>query len=246
VIEHVHSRIYRGDLEFCGVSFKGIPGEWAKTVVIKNADGLEDVNKLAYECTVHLLLRNAGVTAIPKVIGFFLYTSVEDPEGDESPHQNAVLVMEDVGQPLNDHVEVSRSHMYVTILHVLISLDLQFTDERMTSRTAFCGALASIHNAGYRHKNLVRENLVLNEVNKSVSIVGLGYAQPTQSEHARREELEGLLRLLPNPLKRTGDGNHTLSFLDMYLGSGFSILSRDDSDASPPGFPRPKKRRNSL
>jgi hypothetical protein len=123
VIEHIRSRIYRGELEFCGVSFKGIPGEWAKTVVIKNADGLEDINKLAYECTVHLLLRNAGVTAIPRVIGFFLYTCVEDLEGDESLHQNAVLVMEDVGQPLKGHV-VSRSHMYVTILHVLISLHL--------------------------------------------------------------------------------------------------------------------------
>jgi hypothetical protein len=123
VIEHTRSRIYRGQLEFCGVSFKGIPGEWAKTVVIKNADGLEAINRLAHESTVYLLLRNAGVTAIPRVIGFFHFTSVEDQEEDESLRQNAVLVMEDVGKPLDDHV-VSRGHMYVTILHLFIRNDV--------------------------------------------------------------------------------------------------------------------------
>jgi tRNA A-37 threonylcarbamoyl transferase component Bud32 len=122
-----------------------------------------------------------------------------------------------------------------------------FTDERTTSRTDFFGALGSIHNAGYNHNNLMRKNLVLNEVNMSVSIVGLGYARPAKSEHGKREELESLLRLLPNPLKRSGDGNHTLSFLDMYLGSGYlSLSTRDDSDASPTDAPHPKKLRDTL
>jgi hypothetical protein len=117
VTQHIRSRVYRGELDFGGVVFKGIPGECAKTVVIKNADAQEDINKLAYESMVNLILRNAGVTDIPKIIGLFLYTSME--EGDVR-QPNAILVMEDVGQPLADQVVLARNHMYASIMHIWI------------------------------------------------------------------------------------------------------------------------------
>jgi hypothetical protein len=112
VTEHIRSRVYRGQLAFGGIDFQGIPDEFAGTVVIKNADSEEEINKLAYELTVNLGLRNAGVTAIPRVIGFFLYTSMPGQVAQPS----AALVMEDGGKPLGDSDVISRVHMYVSIL----------------------------------------------------------------------------------------------------------------------------------
>jgi tRNA A-37 threonylcarbamoyl transferase component Bud32 len=205
--------------------------------VIKNADSEEDINRLAYESTVNLVLRNAGVTAIPKVIGFFVYTSM--PGQGDFPQPNAALVMEDAGQPLDGDV-VSRDHMYVSNLHRRIC----HIDDQLASRTAFGRALQTIHNAGYRHRNLTRRNLVLSQVNDRPAIVALGDAQPTTTEQEKDDELERLMSLLPNPLKHTGDGNHTLAFLEVYPNTAFST-SGNDRDPSPDER-RPKKGRCSA
>jgi hypothetical protein len=112
VTEHIRSHAYRGELVYCGVTFRGIPGEMARTVVIKNADCEEDITKLASESAGNLMMRDAGVTEIPKIIGFFSYVSLEETD---IPKPGAVLVMEDVGQPLDGQV-VSRDQMYVSFI----------------------------------------------------------------------------------------------------------------------------------
>jgi hypothetical protein len=116
VTEQLHHGIHRGELEFEGVLFNGIPGEWAKTVVIKSADATKDIYKLAHESRVNLELRDAGVTDIPKIIGIFQYIKVDERANDSKFHRYFVLVMEDVGQPLGDRI-ASESQMYVLIPH---------------------------------------------------------------------------------------------------------------------------------
>jgi hypothetical protein len=119
------------------------------------------------------------------------------------------------------------------------------TDDRMASRTDFVKALDSIHRAGYGHGNITRRNLLLSRVNDGVAIVALGDAQPTTDSKTERDELAKLLGLLPNTMKRTGDGNHTLDFLKVYLNIGFST-SGNNPDPSSPDKPRPKKGRYAI
>jgi hypothetical protein len=63
---------------------------------------------------------------------------------------------------------------------------------------------------------------MLREESAGIAIVGLGDARPTTSDHAKKKELQKLLLILPNRLKRTRDGNHTWSFLDIHPGVGLS------------------------
>jgi hypothetical protein len=108
VTEQLHSGVHRGELELEGVSFKGVPGQWVKTVVIKSADARKDIDKLAYENQVNLELRDAGITDKPNIIGIFQYINMD--KSDTKFHHNFVLVMEDVGQPLGDRI-ASESQM---------------------------------------------------------------------------------------------------------------------------------------
>jgi hypothetical protein len=118
-------------------------------------------------------------------------------------------------------------------------------DDRMASRTDFGKALDSIHSAGYGHGNITRRNLLLSQVNNGVAIVALGDAQPTTDSKAERDELMRLLGLLPNPLKRTEDGNHTLDFLKVYLDTGFPTPGNDPGPSSS-DKPRSKKGRHAI
>jgi hypothetical protein len=108
----------------------------------------------------------------------------------------------------------------------------------------------SIHDADYCHQNLKRENLILRQINAGVAIVGLGDARPMKStqSHAKREEQERLMGLLPNPLKRTVDGNHTLSFVDLHPEVGPASGNQDTSAGRQLGVavPRLKKRRDNV
>jgi hypothetical protein len=90
------------------------------------------------------------------------------------------------------------------------------------SRTAFKIALDSIHCANCLLPNLTRENLMLREESMGIVIVGLGDAWPTTSHHVKMKELQKLLLILPNSLKRTRGGNHTWSFLDIHPSAGLS------------------------
>jgi hypothetical protein len=69
---------------------------------------------------------------------------------------------------------------------------------------------------------------VLREESTGIAIVGLGDARPTTSHHAKMKELQKLLLILPNSLKRTRGGNHTWSFLDIPPSAGLSRF-RDES-----------------
>jgi hypothetical protein len=75
--------------------------------------------------------------------------------------------------------------------------------------------------------------------------VGLGDARPTKSTqtHVKREELERLVGLLPNPLKRTVDGNHTLSFVDLHPEAGPASGNQDTSADRRLGVALPRLKR---
>jgi hypothetical protein len=125
VLDCLGSHTWRGRLEVDGQYFKGIPGEFTDTVVVKNAMDQLTIKNLEQERRTILDLRAAGVRAIPEVFGMFFYANIEETN---NVRPLAALVMEDVGSPVEDIAEeaVSRHHMYVYIFgfHYLINKKL--------------------------------------------------------------------------------------------------------------------------
>jgi hypothetical protein len=239
VTKHLQSDTFRGKLDLEGVPFNGIKGEFAATVVVKYAGTEAAIEKLEYEYQVIQKLRSAAVNDIPKVIGLFFYQTVEE---NDDPQPMAVLVMEDPGKPV-DGLDLSNQQMYVSHF-CWVSRPLT-----TASRTAFVKALKSIHEGGFIHGNIIKDNLVmrnnikLSEGDQGVVIIGLGNARallkPSNDEVA--DEHRRLRRLLPNSLKHAESGNHTHSFVDVYP----EVAVVESSDSSPDSdTPRPAKRRN--
>lgn len=100
--------IARGSLKVDGSQF-------IDTVIIKFAHTDESISKLRGEHDMYLAL--AGVKELPRIIGLFHHAYIE---GIEFPPPSAVLVMEDVGRPVDqvpedftrDHLCVFRVYIY--------------------------------------------------------------------------------------------------------------------------------------
>ncbi|KAF9461073.1 hypothetical protein BDZ94DRAFT_1264504 [Collybia nuda] len=183
--------IARGTLEVDGNRLK-MP---TKAIIVKIAHTDDAITKLRGEHEIYLELLKAGVSDLPRIIGFFHYVDIE--ESEVAPLHCAVLVMQDMGSPVC-HVphELTREHV-----------------------TLFQNLLRKIHQAGIVHTKLSRENLLICEGNPArISIVSYGSAQKVGQDQKAVFDAEDkhLLELLPSAQKRGADGGYTKSFQDAF------------------------------
>jgi hypothetical protein len=106
-------------------------------------------------------------------------------------------------------------------------------------RTAFVKALESIHEGGFLHGSIARDNLIIrsnikqDEVSQvGVVIVGLGHAVSNPSNDDMVAEHKMLMKLLPNPSKRAESGDHTRSFVHVFPEAALVLEPSDCSSSS--------------
>ncbi|KAF5386094.1 hypothetical protein D9615_002182 [Tricholomella constricta] len=177
----------RGSLTVCSGTLE-IPGAVLKrshtkiTLIIKSAlNRSDEVSRLTKEYQAYLAFNDAGVTGIPKVVGFFGYS------GDDPYKTYTALVLEDVGQSLEELKEevgdpsISREQLADYLHGNLTERSLMFKTNGAGKPRPLC--------------------------HTEVSIVGFSNAvrlpsDPGQREKLTKEELATLQRLWTNPLKR--------------------------------------------
>lgn len=88
-----------------------------KTMIVKVAHTDDAIAKLHWEHEVYLELLRAGVTGLPHILGFFKWVDIE--EAIKHPLPCAVLVMEDVGRPVDQVAHLfKRHHLCVSCVFV--------------------------------------------------------------------------------------------------------------------------------
>jgi len=146
-----------------------------KTVIIKNAHKKESMDKLEHEYRVYVDLANAGVSGIPRVIGFFRTVPPRSSAKCKLPY--AALIMEDVGEPFTTNLNLGKVY-----------------------RSEIQTILAAIHGAGYIHGGLALCNFMIHRVSKlGAAIVGFGDARAITD--AEKEEENAIFSRI-FPLKR--------------------------------------------
>ncbi|KAG6870764.1 hypothetical protein C0995_010858, partial [Termitomyces sp. Mi166 len=180
----------KGTFQVNGISFSGIPGQYAEHVVVKtaNAEGALSLRKNEYQ--IILDLKAANVTCIPDALGCFWYA---DP-GRRIKPDYAAFIFEDVGEVSLDELWAKKRQ-----------IDKKYVD-------AAKDGLRQIHKAGYRHRNLSLCDIIVRDCIRSdrsvVSFVNFGRAKrvstPVDSKEKgkMKKEEEQLESLLLNPLKR--------------------------------------------
>ncbi|GLB43210.1 hypothetical protein LshimejAT787_1301110 [Lyophyllum shimeji] len=153
--------ICRADIDIPGAIFsdhqKRKDFKLNKTVVLKNASRPHEIARLEKEYHVYRKLRDAGITAIPKVFGFFTGS-------DKDGYSFAALVLEDVGRSLEQLEKDMKGR---------VPLSKQ-------QRILFETALHDIHKANFVHGNLTSKSLMFRNGRDSedVSILGFADAEP--------------------------------------------------------------------
>lgn len=113
-------------------------------------------------------------------------------------------------------------------------------------RTLFTDLLKSIHDAGFVHNKLSRDNLMIaHGRSRKVSIVSFGGAfRPGQDQaNLFEDENRTLRKLLPNPLKKTVDREPTNFFKESFPTASISDVQEDEQTTQAPSESRKKARK---
>ncbi|KAG6818919.1 hypothetical protein H0H93_000304 [Arthromyces matolae] len=126
--------------------------------------------RLRHEFKVYQQLKLSGVTCIPQIFGLF-----KDVEGD-----TLALIMTNAGKSLADRrPDLQSSVFYVS----------------KEERDKFVEALQSIHDQGFRHRDIRPENLLVSE-DGSVKIIDFDCTSLDSSERTREREMKHLMDVL--------------------------------------------------
>ncbi|KAG6815131.1 hypothetical protein H0H93_010855 [Arthromyces matolae] len=169
-------------------------------VVVKFASLPEQRQRLRHEYTVYQRLKLSEITCVPHIFGLF-----KDAEGD-----TLALVMTNGGKSLASRRSTPDSYAFS------VSKD---------EREKFIEALQSIHDQGFRHRDIRPENLLVAE-DGEVQIIDFDRASLNSSEQTQQREMEHLFRVLEGPNK------------DFCGILGISVGSFCDSERASSGTPR--------
>ncbi|KAF9455551.1 hypothetical protein BDZ94DRAFT_662327 [Collybia nuda] len=212
--------IAKGILEVDGVRLK----DPSSTAIIKVAHTDDAIAKLYREHEVYLNLLKAGVSELPRIIGFFQYVDIEGLE--EYPLSCAVLITQDMGSPVC-HVPEDFTRQHLTLFQKL---------------------LTKIHQAGFVHTKLSRDNLIIRAGDPvRVSIVSLGDARRVGDGQttAFDDEDKLLLKLLPNPCKHLLSGETTEAFNEAFPTTN-PLNNGDDGGASELSVSEPPRKKGRI